>query len=436
MSRIFISYRRQEGSKDAMALFERLTRRFGEGAVFMDVEGIALGVDFQEVLDRTLDTCSVMLLLMGPDWAEAQDESGERRLDDPDDFVRVEVATALRRKIPLIPVFLDGARMPRANRLPEDLAALPRRQGMPLDHVNWRAQTARLIESLERWLQPQQGGSPAPREPKPGEVFRDAPDAPEMVVVPAGTFTMGSPDDEAGRTADEGPQHQVRIARAFALGRYAVTVAEFGRFVKATGYRTEAERNPDEGIFTWNAKKSEWGWCKGKSWRDPGMAQADNHPVVGVSWNDAVAYVKWLSEKTAKPYRLPSESEWEYAARADSTTRYPWGNDPGTNRANFYGSGSEWSGKQTAPVGSFEPNAFGLYDMIGNVWEWLQDCWNDSYKGAPADGSAWESGDCGLRVVRGGSWFARPGYARVASRGRVGPSSRSDDQGFRLARTL
>ena len=267
-----------------------------------------------------------------------------------------------------------------------------------------------------------------------GTVFRDGDDCPEMVVIPAGEFMMGSPDSEEGRSRDEGPQHKVTVARPFALGRYALTVAEFGRFVAANGYKTEAEQNPSEGIRVWDGSK--WVWSNGKSWRDPGFAQAENHPVVGVSWNDVVAYVKWLSEKTGEPYRLPSEAEWEYAARAGTTTRYPWGDDPGKNRANFFNSGSQWSGKQTAPVASFEPNAFGLYDMIGNVWEWLQDCWNDSYKGAPTEGSAWESGNCGLRVVRGGSWNIRPGYARVANRNRDAPTDRYIYQGFRLARML
>jgi formylglycine-generating enzyme required for sulfatase activity len=390
VSRIFISYRRKEGSKDAMALFERLARHFGADAVFMDVDGIPLGVDFQEVLDRTLDTCSVMLLLMGPDWAEAKDESGERRLDDPNDLVRVEVATALRRNIPLIPVFVDGARMPRGNRLPEDLAALPRRQGMRLDHDNWRVQTGGLIQELERCLQVPQA--------KPGAVFRDSPDTPEMVVIPAGEFMMG-----------EGTQHKVTIARPFAVGKYPLTFDEWDACVKAGGCKHKPE---------------DAGWGRG------------NRPVINVTWEDAQAYVAWLSKKTGKPYRLLSEAEWEYAARAGTTTRYPWGDEPGTNRANFRGSGSQWSGKQTAPVGSFEPNAFGLYDMIGNVWEWLQDCWNDSYDGAPTDGSAWESGDCGRRVVRGGSWGYGPESARVADRIRSNPTIRIIDQGFRLARTL
>ena len=157
--------------------------------------------------------------------------------------------------------------------------------------------------------------------------------------------------------------------------------------------------------------------------------------MINVSWEDAQAYVAWLAKKTGKPHRLLSEAEWEYAARAGTTTRYPWGDEPGTNRANFRDSGSQWS-EQTAPVGSFDPNKFGLYDMIGNVWEWVQDCWNESYKGAPADGRAWESGNCGLRVVRGGSWFNLPENARAAYRNRFAPGYRNSNSGFRVTRTL
>jgi formylglycine-generating enzyme required for sulfatase activity len=229
-------------------------------------------------------------------------------------------------------------------------------------------------------------------------VFRDGDDCPEMVVIPAGQFMIG-----------EGTQHKVTIARPFAVGKYPVTFDEWDACVKAGGIKYE----PDD-----------QGWGRG------------NRPVIKVSWEDAQAYVAWLSKKTGKRYRLLSEAEWEYAARAGRTTRYPWGNEPGTNRANFDGSGSQWSGKQTSPVGSFEPNAFGLYDMIGNVWEWVQDCWNDSYKGAPADGSAWESGDCGRKMVRGGSWEGRPEYGHVAIRNWYAPSIRNDYVGFRLARTL
>lgn len=414
MSRIFISYRRAENSKDALALFERLARQFGTDAVFMDVEGIALGADFQEVLDRTLDTCSAMLLLMGRDWAELKDESGARRLDDPNDFVRIEVATALGRRIPLIPVFIDGARMPKGDRLPAELSALPRRQGMPLDHINWKAQTQQLIAALERWLQPQPGGGDAPAARKPGTVFRDAPDAPEMVVIPAGLFLMGSPEGEVGqrqRRTEEGPQHLVLIAAPFAVGRFAVTFDDWDACVAAGG----CSRRP-----------SDYGWGRGR------------RPVVDVSWDDVRQYLGWLSATTGKGYRLLSEAEWEYAARAGTRSAYPWGDEPGTNRANFRSSGCRWSGQQTAPVGSFEPNAFGLHDMIGNVREWTQDCWNENYKGAPADGRAWESGSIhsSWRVVRGGSWDSSPEAARVACRVKFGLSVRNSNIGFRVATTL
>jgi len=277
-----------------------------------------------------------------------------------------------------------------------------------------------------------------------------------MAVIPAGSFTMGSPKGEVGRSDYEGPQHPVKIAADFALGSREVTVAEFSRFVQASGYRTEAERDSEQGIRVWDGRK--WDWSKGKSWRNPGFAQDDRHPVVGVSWNDAQAYVKWLGEKTGKGYRLPSEAEWEYAARARTTRARFWGDD--ANQACRYANVADRSLSaarpkwpwtihecddrytETAPVGSFEPgsfepNAFDLYDMIGNVWEWTQDCWNDRYSdAAPADGAPWLKGDCGRRVVRGGSWFDSPEIARASYRNRYEPGLRNNIAGFRLARML
>ena len=173
------------------------------------------------------------------------------------------------------------------------------------------------------------------------------------------------------------------------------------------------------------------------------MATADNNgwgrgrrPVINVSWDDAVAYTKWLSEQTSKRYRLPSEAEWEYAARAGTTTKYSWGKKIGRNRANCDGCGSQWDNKKTGPVGSFPANAWGLHDMHGNVWEWVQDCWNDSYRGAPTDGSAWEGGDCSRRVMRGCSWSFSPGFLRATNRGLFTTGDRGVSIGFRIARTL
>ena len=199
------------------------------------------------------------------------------------------------------------------------------------------------------------------------------------------------------------------ISRRIAMGQYPVTFEDYDRYVSAMG----AERPRDDG------------WGRG------------HRPVINVNWHDAKAYAAWLSEQTGKHYRLPSESEWEYAARAGTETAYSWGDEIGVNRANCDGSGSKWSGKQTSPVGSFEPNAFGLYDMHGNVWEWVEDCWHDNYEGAPTDGRAWTSG-CApdSAVVRGGSWYYVPRDLRAASRFRGTPSNRDSFIGFWLVQDL
>jgi formylglycine-generating enzyme required for sulfatase activity len=288
----------------------------------------------------------------------------------------------------------------------------------------------------------------APRAaPRPGTVFQDCPDCPRMVVVPAGEFTMGSPATEAGRGLDEGPQRQVSIAQAFALGRSEVTVAEFKRFAEETGYRTEAERDSRaqgcSGFIYAEAQPV-------TSWRSPGLVQTDSHPVLCVSWNDARAYAQWLSKKTAKRYRLPTEAEWEYAARAGSATARYWGDDPvqACRYANVADQSrfQTWSFGQkhectdghyfTAPAAGYAANRFGLYDMLGSVWEWTEDCWNTSYAGAPSDGVAWLTGDCAQRVCRGGSWSTVPRFARSATRHKNTADHRDNLTGFRLARTL
>ena len=227
---------------------------------------------------------------------------------------------------------------------------------------------------------------------------------PEMVVIPGGRFQMGC---VSGKNChgDEKPVHEVRVA-SFGLSKYEVTFEEYDRFTDATGRK----RADDEG----------WG--------------RERRPVINVSWADAVAYAEWLSDKTGKSYRLPSEAEWEYAARTGSERKYSWGNEIGRNRANCRGCGSQWD-DSPAPVGSFSPNAWGLHDMHGNVREWVQDCWNDSYRGAPMDGSAWTSGDCRLRVLRGGSRYSYPVDLRAADRYSTGLRF-SGSIGFRVARTL
>ena len=244
-----------------------------------------------------------------------------------------------------------------------------------------------------------------------GKEFRDCPECPKLVVVPEGPFMMGSPSSEAGREGDEGPAHRVTIARPFAVGVYEVTFGEWDACVS------------DGGCGSY--RPSDRGWGRGK------------RPVINVSWEDAQGYVRWLSGKTGEEYRLLSESEWEYVARAGTRTRYWWGVGIGRSRANCDGCGSRWDNRQTAPVGSFSPNAFGLHDVHGNVWEWVEDCWNGSYAGAPTDGSAWTSEDCSRRILRGGSWGDGPWtFLRSAYRNWDSSGNRNVNFGFRVARTL
>jgi formylglycine-generating enzyme required for sulfatase activity len=202
----------------------------------------------------------------------------------------------------------------------------------------------------------------------------------------------------------------VRIARAFALGVYPVTFAEYDRFAAATGREM--------------AEDSGWG--------------REDRPVINVSWDDARAYCTWLTAQTGRDYRLPTEAEWEYAARAGTESAY-WGDEIGRNNANCNGCGSRWDNNQTAPVGSFAPNPFGLHDTAGNVWEWVQDCWHESYEGAPADGLVRKPSDasyCGARVLQGGSWGSVPRSLRSANRGGSAAGGRDGDAGFRLARSI
>jgi formylglycine-generating enzyme required for sulfatase activity len=291
-------------------------------------------------------------------------------------------------------------------------------------------------------------------QPQAGQVFRDTLSdgtrGPAMVVIPAGEFQMGSPEGEAGRNSDE-RRHRVKIGQAFALGQYEVTVGEFKRFAEATSYRTDAEKNAGgkEGclIAYREGSQSKYGYQAGYSWKNPNFKQGDDHPVVCVSWNDAVAYVKWLSKEMGQSYRLPTEAEWEYAARAGTTGARYWGDDP--NQACRYASVADQTAKQTfldlaihectdsyvytAPVGAFQPNSWKLYDMLGNVWEWTCSVYSKDYDGPEqkcADKNTTDS-----LVVRGGSWNFDPVVVRSARRWDV-PTPRYCFLGFRLARSL
>jgi formylglycine-generating enzyme required for sulfatase activity len=292
---------------------------------------------------------------------------------------------------------------------------------------------------------------------KPGQVIRDRFTiagiwAPESVVILTGSYLMGSKSKEQGRAENEGPQHRVTFRQGFAIGQREVSVAEFGAFVSASGFRTDAERLGHSTVYDpYSGRLTE----KDKiSWRADyeGNPAKPGDPVIHVSWDDAQAYVHWLADGTGKSYRLPSEAEFEFALRAGSKTRYWWGNaSPSRLVENLTGDGDNsrsrryWAVAFTtysdkfwgpAPVMSFEPNPFGLFDMGGNVSEWVRDCWHDTYVRAPVDGSAWINPGCDQHVIRGGHWASLPEQTRSAYRRFAKSDSHDARVGFRIARDL
>lgn len=280
-----------------------------------------------------------------------------------------------------------------------------------------------------------------------------------MQPIPSGSFVMGVSAEEEirenlppGLRGRSAPQHRVVLRYRFAISRYAVTRAEFALFIAATNYQ------PGNTCWVYFpnpiTKKTDYGEQYGHDWRDPAFIQGDRDPAVCISWNDAQAYLSWLTKRTGRPYRLPSEAEWEYAARAGSTAARYWGDDRSVacryanigdrtmssllglpiDPSNAFDCSDDYP--YTAPVGSFPPNRFGLYDMLGNVWQWVADCWNPNYEGAPADGSARMTGDCSRHPVRGGSWVNNPRSVRLGYRGLNEAGSHESRNGLRVALTM
>lgn len=265
--------------------------------------------------------------------------------------------------------------------------------------------------------------------------FVECPQCPRMIGIPGGTGQMGSPQDEKGRFGEEGPQHKVTV-KPFALAKYPVSVAEFLVFLRDTDYQSQP-CNKTLGLQWHNQGK-------GRA-MPPTETQPPDWPATCLSWNDAQAYIAWLNGKVTQAgrkgrYRLPSEAEWEYAARAGTRTARWWGEEMAPDHANCLTCGSRWDGRTIAPLGSLPDNPFGLSDMLGNVWQWVEDCWHESYEGAPDDGSAWEQPGCKKRVMRGGSWSNQAIFLRSAARGRAEADGSDLDYasyaGFRLARNL
>ncbi|MEO0518586.1 MAG: SUMF1/EgtB/PvdO family nonheme iron enzyme [Cyanobacteria bacterium P01_A01_bin.116] len=541
MSRIFISYRRSDAAAEAGRIYDYLEGRFGRKAIFKDVDTIDAGDDFRARLNDAVGQCQILLAVIGKSWLQVTDEAGRRRLDNPADWVRLEIETALRRKVRVIPILLDGVAMPAVRDLPAALQPLAYRNAARVRHdPDFRRDMDRVVGVIQRHLEktPRRRASPTVATPsvqvahpaKPvamptavplkdwanrisrrrlvqilgysggglGSVLlgralfqsggassnspseprlepADPPTTPaetqsptqladwqlpslepetidgttaefnvatvnvsdksitiarnraefvtedlgggvtlDLMKIPSGTFTMGSPSSEAGRQEAEGPQHDVTVP-SFWMGKYPVTQAQW----RAVAALTKVEQDLNS---------------------SPAHFPGDQRPVENVSWLDAVEFCQRLSAKLGQEYRLPSEAEWEYACRAGSTTPFHVGETLTADLANYGATQSYSSGpkgdypEETTTVGSFPANAFGLYDMHGNVWEWCADHWHDSYEGAPSDGSAWLTDNWeSFRLLRGGAWFLTPRNCRSAFRDFNPPGSGLNLIGFRVS---
>ena len=414
MSRIFINYRRETASGYAGRLYDRLVMQFGRDNVYMDVDmRIPLGRNFTTYLRDAVESCAVMLVVIDRAWITARDRDGQRRLDNPADFVRMEIEMALRRDIPVIPIFTQNAPMPRADELPSELQELAYRQGLELSDSRFDADFGRLQTELETVLQAEAAALSPPAEPERTAVEAPAtpPETPRAVElperftndlgmtfvrIPAGAFTMGSPDSDRHAYDEEKPAHQVTISQPFYLGVHPVTQAQW-----------EAVMGSNPSHF------------KGKP----------THPVEQVSWNDAQQFLQRLNaRRDGYHYALPSEAQWEYACCAGSTGAYCFGDDEG--QLGTYAWYDDNADGATHPVGEKQSNVWGLYDMHGNVWEWVADGQRTYTVNAVTDPTG--PTDAGAeRVFRGGGWYDSAQGARSADRYGLLPGYRVESLGFR-----
>jgi formylglycine-generating enzyme required for sulfatase activity len=513
MSTVFISYRREITAGEARALFNELLGKLGKNSVFMDVDSIALGRDFRGALQKTLESCDLMLVLIGRDWADVKDEEGRPRLHNPGDFVRLEIEAALKRDIVVTPILVQGAHMPAPEQLPADIRDLVYRNGFELSHNRWESDFAEMTRRLnletakeDRRIEPASIGAarnasiapaarPASRRrflgwpigvtrrqalgvaalaaagtgaiiaapsvhrvlSKPSlrtiafdvatvdsKGVRNPPEkykaavfterlgpagGLDMVSIPEGSFTMGSPVDEPERQSNEGPQHHVTLAPFF-ISASPVTQAQWSAAVLAHPDQIRRNLDPNSSFF-----------------------KGIDLPVESITWKQAEEFCLRLTAITGRAYRLPSEAEWEYACRAGTMGPFHFGPTITPELANYCGTGGAvcgesdgksvasdvyndakyesgaygdgptgvFRGKTTRP-GTFPPNRYGLYDTHGNVWEYCLDKWSANYADVPVDGSANLSGPSdSQRVLRGGSWSHNPAICRSAYRDSIAP---------------
>jgi formylglycine-generating enzyme required for sulfatase activity len=418
MSKILISYRREDSADVTGRIYDRLVQNFGQGAIFKDVDSIPLGVDFRTFLDEQVARCEVFLAVIGWDWMKKRGSKGKSRLENPGDFVRIEIESALKRQIPVIPVLVGGASIPAAEQLPASIQNLSYRNGIAVRvDPDFHRDMDRLIEYLKKLppsgevisQRPAKAKQPIGAQPLILRVEVPPHEAPfEMVKVSKGPFLYGE-----GRT-------RKMIDQAYWIDKYPVTNEKYRAFIVADGYGNRAYWS-EEG-WKW---KTENNIAGPGYWNDPTWNQADC-PVVGVSYYEAEAYAKWVGK------RLPTELEWEKAARGEDGREYPWGNEFDKNKCNIIDSPrlrDVFSLQPGATIGRTTsvtqyPNGvstYGCYDMAGNVWEWCVD-WYDERKDS--------------RVLRGGSWLNRPAYLCVSNRFRYDADFRNCNIGFRLVQDI
>ena len=473
MAKIFLSYRRGDSAGVVGRISDRLRVPFEPDSVFVDVDSVPLGVDFQEYIESVLSHCDVFLAVIGPDWA-GQINTG-RRIDDPRDWVRIEVEAALMRGLPVIPVLIDHTRVPSEADLPPSLVPLVRRNAVRVDQgLDFPVHVDRLIRGIKLLFQ---GAKVAtvwsllrgalPKRQwlylaallllallgiiltlkllQPITDFTNSIGM-RLVRIEPGSFQMGStkyqidqlmrlfPDSKRKRFDDEQPRHPVEITRPFFLGIHEVTVGQFRSFVEESGHQTEAEKD-GQGSYVWNQTEETWELDPGKNWRNPGFSQTDDYPVVCVSHNDAMAFCRWLSQKEGRTYRLPTEAEWEFACRAGMAGLFPWGDDIGKQGEHVWFNGN--SDSKTHPVGQKNPNAWGLYDMLGNVREWCADWYDEKYYASSPSVAVDPPGPpkASRRVYRGGGWDDDAGAVdcRPACRDGNAPGDPHNSLGFRVA---
>jgi formylglycine-generating enzyme required for sulfatase activity len=444
---IFISYRRVDSSDVTGRIYDRLVATFDRNLVFKDVDSIPFGVDFREHLDQAVSHCQVCLAVIGRTWLEVSDQEGRRRIDSSQDFVRLELESALRRNIPVIPVLVSGARMPAPDQLPFSLQSLAYHHAAQVrSDPDFHRDMDRLIVGIQQHLGIAQPPSPQPLQPmKAQQVWRRVvPEINPKMFIPVlqkpaqrkqpFTFEVVTVNDK-GQEIDRKPgQAEYRtedLGNGITLGRVAIPGGTF-----EMGSKEEENEQPIHRVTVapfWMGKfpvtQEQYEAVMGTN---PSKFKGAKRPVEQVPWPDAALFCQRLSEKLGNQYRLPSEAEWEYVCRAGTKTPFYFGETITTALANYRGTDWEYDGKtypgnygkgprgqfreQTTPVGKFPANGLGLYDMHGNVWEWCADHWHKSYQGAPSNGSAWTDKNNDFRLLRGGSWHFNPRHCRSASR--------------------